>query len=128
MGEGKEEGAKLFSMIFSEQTRGDGHKLDYTKSNVNVRKDISFYREDGQRLETGYIVESNILGNTQNSTGQCLEQPAVIVPALSREVGQGDLQRTFPTSAILCDSIKTQFEYRYISGKPLPCLIFDCKQ
>lgn len=74
------------------------------------------------------IVESNILGNVQNSTGQCLEQPAVTVPALSREAGEGDLQRTFPTSAILCDSIQTQFQYGYISGKPLHCLILDYKQ
>lgn len=54
-------------------------------------------------------MELNILGDMQNPTGWRLEEPAVVDPALSREAGQDDLQRSFPNSTILCESVKTDF-------------------
>lgn len=45
--------------------------------------------------------EVSVFGNTQNPTGQSLEQPAVDDPALSRKVGLNGLQRCLPTSVIL---------------------------
>lgn len=66
----KKDEAKLFSVLHREEIRGDGHKMDYKKSHLNVRKDICFYSKDGQRLEqVRDVVELNILGDTQNPVG-----------------------------------------------------------
>lgn len=45
-------------------------------------------------------MEFSVLRDTQNLTGQSLEQPVLADPDLSREVGPDSLQRSLPDSTI----------------------------
>lgn len=52
----------------------------------------------GNRSWRGYVV--SVLRDTQNLTGQSLEQPVLTDRDLSREVGPASLQRSLPDSTI----------------------------
>lgn len=43
MGVRKEDGTRLFSVMHSEWTRGNGHKVKYKKFCLNIRKKKSFF-------------------------------------------------------------------------------------
>lgn len=85
--------------------RGNGHKLKYKEFYLNTEKRFIFLFscEDGQTLEWVFQRGCGFSdrGDIQNLRGYGPEQPAVSVPALRRVFGLDDLQRTFPTSAIL---------------------------
>jgi len=49
-GESKEHKARLLSLVSSERTRGNRHKLKYKTFQINVRK-ISFYSKGDKALE-----------------------------------------------------------------------------
>ena len=95
----KEDGIRLFSVISTERTRGNEHKLKYKKFNLNLRKNIFTVRmvEHWSRFPRE-TVESAFLEQFENPAGYGPEQLAVSDPALSTGGGLGDLQRPRPTS------------------------------
>lgn len=69
----------------------------------NEIQGILFYCKGGQTLEhvAQRCYRPSILRNIQNQTGLGLEQPALVDSVLSGGLGLQDVQRSFPTSAIL---------------------------
>lgn len=98
----KEGRARLFSVSSSDRTRGNGRKLKSTKFNLNARKHfcaVKMVKALVQVAQRGVGV--SILGGIKNVTGNRAEQCALLDPALSKETGLNDLQRSLPTSTIL---------------------------
>lgn len=87
MGGNEEEGARLFSVLPIDGTRGNGHKLKHRIFHENTRKHF-FYCECGQTLEqvAQRCCGFSLLGGTQNPTGHSPGQP-VLADCLSRRVG-----------------------------------------
>ena len=92
----KEDGSRLFSVLFSARTRGDGHKLKHKRFPLNMRNHFSPVRvtEHWHRLSRE-VVESPFVEIFKS----CLDGSTW--PCLSRGVGPDDFQRSLPTSSIL---------------------------
>jgi len=98
----QEDGARLFPVVPSDRTRGNGHKLKYRKFHLNMRKNFFALRvtKPCHRL-LREVVDSAISGDIQDPPGQGPVQPAVANPASARGVGLDDTQRSLPTPNIL---------------------------
>lgn len=87
-----------------------GHKLKSRKFQLDIRKKkkqtkttyfstVQVVKHWNSAAQRGYAISS--FGDIQHPTGHVPEQPALADPALSRGVGQDNLQRCLPSSAIL---------------------------
>jgi len=85
MGGCKEDGARFFSLVPSERTRGSGHQ-QLQEIPFKQKKKL-FYCDSGQTLEqvTQRGCEASTFGVTQTPTRHSPEKPALVDPALSRE-------------------------------------------
>ena len=100
-GRGQEDGAKLFSVVPSDRTRGNGHKLKQRKLQLKMRKNFFPLRvtEPWPRLPRG-AGESPSLEIFQPRLAAVLCS-LLWVTLLRQGVGLGDPQRALPTPTIL---------------------------
>jgi len=104
-GGGQEDGARLFPVVPSDRTRGNGHNLKQRKLQLKMRKNFFPLRvtEPWRRLLRG-AVESSSLEIFQTHLAAVLCS-LLWVTLLGQGVGLGDPQRSLPTLNILCDSV-----------------------
>ena len=106
-GGGQEDGDRLFPVVPSDRTRGNGHKLKQRKLQLKMRKNFFPVRvtEPWPRLPRE-AVESPSLEIFQPRLDKVLCR-LLWVTLLGQGVGLGDPQRSLPTPTMLgfCDSV-----------------------
>jgi len=97
-------GPGLFSVVSSDRTRGNGHKLEHRKFHLNTRKDFLTLRvtQPWNNLPRGIRISSS--GGIQNPPGYFPVQPALAVGLV---LGAPDVPSN-PIDCVILFSISVQ--------------------
>lgn len=101
VGMSEEDRAKLFSVVHSDRTSGNGHKIKYREFHLNKRKKEIY--SNGQHILEHVAQRGSgvsILAGIQNIPRDSPEQPTLVALALQGMIGLGGPQRSCSISDI----------------------------
>jgi len=82
-GECEDNGARLFSVVPSDRTGGNGHKLKHRRLCLNIRKHFFTVRVTGHCHSSPRDVGASLLGDIQKPSGHGPGQPSPDDPAFA---------------------------------------------